>query len=48
MHTYLAMCWSRVLYSPFTRPTTSWESHCMMIFSEDTEIARSIPVRIAS
>ena len=47
-HTYLAMHWSRVLYSPFTCPTTSWESLCMMIFSEDTEIEMSIQVRIAS
>ena len=47
-HTYLAMRWCCVSYSPFTCPTTSWESLCMMIFSEDTEITRSIPARIAS
>ena len=47
-HTYLVMCWSRVSYSPFSYPTTNWESLCMMIFSEDTEIARSITTGIAS
>ena len=47
-HTYLAMRWSRVSYSLFTCPTTSWESLCMMIFYEDMEIARSISARIAS
>ena len=47
-HIYLAMHWSRVSYSPFTCSTTSWESLCMMIYFEDTKIARSILARIAS
>ena len=45
---YLAMRWSHLSYSPFTCPTSNWESPCMMIFSEDTEVARSIPARMAS
>ena len=45
--TYFVMRWSRVLYSSFTYPTTNWESLCMMIFSEDTKIVRSIQDRIA-
>ena len=48
MHIDLAMRLSRVSYSPFTCPTTSWESLCMIIFSEDTDIPRSILARIAS
>ena len=47
-HTYLAMRWSHVSYSPFTCLTTNGESLCMMIFYENTEITRSIPARIAS
>ena len=47
-HIYLVTHWSRVLYSPFTWPITRWKSLCIMIFSKDTEIARSIPARIAS
>ena len=47
-HTYLVMRWSRVSYSLFTCPTTNRESLCMMIFSKDMKISRSILARIAS
>ena len=46
--TYLVMRSSLVSYSPFTCSTTNRESLLMIIFSEDTEIARSIPTMIAS
>ena len=47
-HTYLVIRWSCVSYSSLTFLTTSLESLCMMIFSKDTEIVRSILDRIVS
>ena len=44
----LTMLWSRISYSLFTCPTSSWESLHMMSFSEDTDFTRSIQAKIIS
>ena len=46
--TYFAIRGSRDSYSPFTYPTTNWESLRIIILSADIAAVSSIPARMAS